>query len=89
MTDHDTDYAETDLDNAMAIQERVVDAIGPEPMTDTLEALVGVFTFLMSLGCAQCRRNIAHALHQRLPKMLAEADAVAAKYPPDEHSHCH
>jgi hypothetical protein len=72
--------------------DRIQAAVRDADELDILDALLAVFTFHMSLvECPHCRKAIACSLKQRVPEMLARANAAAAQRVSDApHDHtCH
>jgi hypothetical protein len=73
------------------IERKLLAAIefGSDDFEDLLTAVVRVFTFHMSLGCPDCRKNIARKLRKAVPEMLADANRLATTSPRAEHKHIH
>jgi hypothetical protein len=55
--------------------------------SEILDGLECAFEFVMSCCCPDCRKNIAKELRWRIPKMLANANAFAARHPENVHTH--
>jgi hypothetical protein len=73
------------------LSDQIYEVVKDEDDVDAVfSALVDQLTFHMSLGCPDCRKNIARKLKKEIPLMLAHANRMAAKYPyADSPASCH
>jgi hypothetical protein len=64
------------------LEQKLFEILAPEMDNPNrvLDALTEAFTFIMSVQCTDCRKNIARELKRRIPRMLHNANAVGAEF---------
>jgi hypothetical protein len=73
-------------------EQRLFEVLAPEMNNPNrvLDALTEALTFIMSVQCPDCRKNLALELKRRIPRMLREANAAGADFfGNDRSSSCH
>jgi hypothetical protein len=60
------------------IADRIYETVKEDDVQSTLQAMVQIFIFEMSLICPACRERIAKRLVEIVPAMLTEASEIAA-----------
>jgi hypothetical protein len=85
-----TQFAKVHPDQQLVreIEKRIFDATADCGFFERLDALVGMFTFHMSMVCPECRRALASELERRIPGMIEMADFCAAGGPNGPNGEC-
>lgn len=72
----------TDTDNVVRLQRLMWEALQRDPdanYDDTVEALIQLTVFHMTMVCEECRKRMAESFAERAPDMLEQANDWAAQ----------
>jgi hypothetical protein len=71
------------------IVDRIFETVKEDDVQTTLEAMVQIFVFELSLICPACRERIAKRLVEIIPAMLTQANEIAGDSTPECYPHYH